>query len=97
MCCSCVCSSNFVTRFIWCWCSLQEFVEQASGALVGLYAELIGAVLPNISHPNPDIQQVGGRSSNPASHSLTLTLSLVSPCEEPTTCDSGIRKHHMPY
>jgi hypothetical protein len=37
---------------------LQEFVEQASGALVGLYAELIGAVLPNISHPNPDIQQV---------------------------------------
>ncbi|WIA13429.1 hypothetical protein OEZ85_007009 [Tetradesmus obliquus] len=37
---------------------IKEFVEQASGALVGLYAELIGAVLPNISHPNPDIQQV---------------------------------------
>jgi hypothetical protein len=35
---------------------LQEFVTQASGQLVGLYAELIGAVLPNISHPNRDIQ-----------------------------------------
>jgi hypothetical protein len=31
-------------------------VTQASGQLVGLYAELIGAVLPNISHPNKDIQ-----------------------------------------
>lgn len=37
---------------------LQEFVTQASGQLVGLYAELIGAVLPNISHPNKDIQAV---------------------------------------
>jgi hypothetical protein len=33
-------------------------VTQASGQLVGLYAELIGAVLPNISHPNKDIQAV---------------------------------------
>jgi hypothetical protein len=38
--------------------ALQEFVEQASGQLVGLYPELIGAVLPNISHSNKDIQQV---------------------------------------
>eukprot|EP00775_Hariotina_reticulata_P005343 gene5343-5580_t len=37
---------------------IKEFVEQASGQLVGLYPELIGAVLPNISHPNKDIQQV---------------------------------------
>jgi hypothetical protein len=57
---------------------LQEFVEQASGALVGLYAELIGAVLPNISHPNPDIQQVHGRSSNPANHSLNIHFRLSS-------------------
>lgn len=33
-------------------------MTQASGQLVGLYAELIGAVLPNISHPNKDIQAV---------------------------------------
>lgn len=41
-----------------CLC-LQEFVQQASGQLVGLYAELIGAVLPNISHSNKDIQVRG--------------------------------------
>jgi hypothetical protein len=39
---------------------LKEFVEMASGQLVGLYADMIGAVLPNISHPSKDIQQVGG-------------------------------------
>jgi len=41
-----------------CVC-VQEFVQQASGQLVGLYAELIGAVLPNISHSNKDIQVRG--------------------------------------
>lgn len=58
---------------------LQEFVEQASGALVGLYAELIGAVLPNISHPNPDIQQVRaqqqqGNTTNASDCSLHMLL-----------------------
>lgn len=33
-------------------------MTQASGQLVCLYADLIGAVLPNISHPNRDIQAV---------------------------------------
>lgn len=40
---------------------LKEFVEMASGQLVGQYAEMIGAVLPNISHPSKEIQQVSKR------------------------------------
>jgi hypothetical protein len=43
---------------------VQEFVTQASGQLVCLYADLIGAVLPNISHPNRDIQAVAKEANN---------------------------------
>lgn len=51
-----VCVLCHVSCAVSCAVLLQEFVTQASGQLVGLYAELIGAVLPNISHPNRDIQ-----------------------------------------
>ena len=36
---------------------LKEFVEMAGPQLVGRYGDLIGAVLPNISHASRDIQQ----------------------------------------
>ena len=38
---------------------LKEFVAIAPQQLVPQYAEIIGAVLPNISHSSKDIQQVG--------------------------------------
>lgn len=37
---------------------LKEFVEMASSQLVRRYGDLIGAVLPNISHSSKEIQQV---------------------------------------
>lgn len=40
---------------------LKEFVEMASGQLVGLYPDLLGAVLPNISHPSPEVAAVRNR------------------------------------
>ena len=51
---------------------LKEFVEMASGQLVGLYADMIGAVLPNISHPSKDIQQVGSRGARGTAKALAV-------------------------
>lgn len=43
---------------------LKEFVEMASAQLVDHYALILGAVLPNISHSNKDIQQVATEANN---------------------------------
>lgn len=74
---------------------VQEFVEQASGQLVGLYPELIGAVLPNISHPNKDIQQVRHLTSVESHFFMMLWMLVMAPevCCEPACCTSAPAHH----
>lgn len=53
---------------------LKEFVVMASGQLVGMYPDILGVVLSNISHPSRDIQAV--------SHEANTALLALAPPEQ---------------